>query len=172
MSQVRYNLNITKLARLFLHTIFISSALVMNKAWTELYTCPLPGLYTVCKFIAPPNTEKWKFAGEFRSPCNLFNLPDHLTSILRQFFFDSYFIILDDDKAEVLLQLKLDQTESSLLGTSYNGFIIWDLSDPYGINSSKFLKLPHGIRNISTRVLVSNSFMISASRDYAVAGVR
>lgn len=83
--------------------------------------------------------------------------------------FDSY---LDDDKTEVLLQLKFDQTETSLLGTSYNGFIIWDLKDPYGKNSSKFLKLPHGIRNISTRVLVSNSFMISASRDYAVAGVR
>lgn len=78
-------------------------------------------------------------------------------------------MLLDDEVNEILLQLKLDKKEKTLLGTSYNGFIIWDLENN---SDSKMLKLPHGIRNISTRVLSSNSFMISASGDFAVAGVR
>ena len=34
------------------------------------------------------------------------------------------------------------------------------------------LKLPHTIRNISTKMTLSNSFMISNNNIYAVAGVR
>lgn len=34
------------------------------------------------------------------------------------------------------------------------------------------LKLPHTIRNISTKMTLSNSFMISKNNTYAVAGVR
>lgn len=34
------------------------------------------------------------------------------------------------------------------------------------------LKLPHTIRNISTKMTLSNSFMISNNNAYAVAGVR
>lgn len=34
------------------------------------------------------------------------------------------------------------------------------------------LKLPHTIRNISTKMTLSNSFMISNNNTYAVAGVR
>jgi len=34
------------------------------------------------------------------------------------------------------------------------------------------LSLPHGVRNISTRPLESNSVMLDAFKKYAVAGVR
>lgn len=46
-----------------------SSAMVLNKAWTEMYCCPLPGLYTVCKFTAPDEAENWGLVAELRSPC-------------------------------------------------------------------------------------------------------
>lgn len=34
------------------------------------------------------------------------------------------------------------------------------------------LLLPHGVRNISTKMLESNSVMLDSSKQYAVAGVR
>lgn len=55
------------------------------------------------------------------------------------------------------------------MGTTYNGFTVWDVTNEV---EPKMLLLPHGMRNISTKVMQSNSFMISAARDYAVAGVR
>ena len=79
----------------------------------------------------------------------------------------------DNDELEVLLQLKLDRDETTLLGTSGNGFVVWELAD--GVrhpNRAVVLPLPHGVRNISTRALCSNSCMVSAARDYVVAGVR
>lgn len=92
---------------------------------------------------------------------------------------------------EALLQLKLDKSELILLGTTANGFIVWLLGgerkriDSVCINdwdmgkgersectNAIVLQLPHGIRNISTRMLRSNSVMLSNNRDFAVAGVR
>ncbi|CAH1405153.1 unnamed protein product [Nezara viridula] len=119
------------------------SAMVLNKDWNTIYCCTQPGSYQVSKFTAGDGSTSWQLETHFVSPY--------------------------DEVNEILLQLKLDKEEKTLLGTSYNGFIIWDLENN---SDSKMLKLPHGIRNISTRVLSSNSFMISASGDFAVAGVR
>lgn len=102
------------------------------------------------------------------------------------------FFFSDNDSVEALLQLKLDKTETILLGTTANGFLVWLLGrerqriDSMCLNDFEtelkeersvcskvtVLQLPHGIRNISTKMLRSNSVMLSASRDYAVAGVR
>jgi hypothetical protein len=79
----------------------------------------------------------------------------------------------ENDDVEVLLQLKLDQEETTLLGTSGNGFVVWELADgAQWRNQAIVLPLPHGVRNISTCVLCSNSCMVSAARDYVIAGVR
>jgi len=73
----------------------------------------------------------------------------------------------------VLLQLKLDREGKTLLGTSGNGFVVWEFGDSaHHPNKAVVLTLPHGVRNISTRVLYSNSCMISSARDYVIAGVR
>jgi hypothetical protein len=78
-----------------------------------------------------------------------------------------------NDDLQVLLQLKLDREETTLLGTSGNGFVVWEFGDgAHHPNEAVMLPLPHGVRNISTRVLCSNSCMVSAARDYIIAGVR
>ena len=97
---------------------------------------------------------------------------------------------------EALLQLKLDTEERTLLGTTNNGFVVWNLgasekaknnfldnvNDYYNNidnlsanvreDEAVVLALPHGVRNISTRMLESNSIMLDAAKKYAVAGVR
>jgi hypothetical protein len=79
----------------------------------------------------------------------------------------------ENDDLEVLLQLKLDREETTLLGTSGNGFVVWEFGDgAHRPNQAVVLPLPHGVRNISTRMLCSNSCMVSAARDYVIAGVR
>ena len=79
----------------------------------------------------------------------------------------------ENDNLEVLLQLKLDREGKTLLGTSGNGFVVWEFGDSaHHPNKAVVLPLPHGVRNISTRVLYSNSCMISSARDYVIAGVR
>lgn len=104
--------------------------------------------------------------------------------------------ILDNDDVEALLQLKLDTEERTLLGTTNNGFVVWNLGasekaknnfldnvnddfnsiDKLSANvredEAVVLALPHGVRNISTRMLESNSIMLDAAKKYAVAGVR
>lgn len=86
--------------------------------------------------------------------------------------------------------------ERTLLGTTNNGFVVWNLGTSEKIkddfldnvneddvtidrlsaniseNEAVVLALPHGVRNISTRVLESNSIMLDALKKYAVAGVR
>lgn len=73
----------------------------------------------------------------------------------------------------MILQLKLDQTDRFLLATTGNGFVVWDLDleNPLG-EGAMYLALPHGVRNISTKMTQSNSIMISSKHDYVVAGVR
>ena len=74
---------------------------------------------------------------------------------------------------EPLLQLGLSENESHLLGTSALGFCIWDLAvTGSGEIKRTDLKLPMGVRNISVRLLHSNSVMLSKGNEYAVAGVR
>lgn len=77
-------------------------------------------------------------------------------------------MISDNEEIEALLQLKLDKAEEVVLGTTANGFVVWELE----AERVTVLPLPHGVRNISTRMLQSNSCMLSAARDYCVAGVR
>lgn len=73
----------------------------------------------------------------------------------------------------MLLQLKLDQNDRMLLGTAGKGFVIWDFDTENPIGSGAiYLPLPHGIRNITTKMMTSNSVMVSSKLDYAVAGVR
>lgn len=74
---------------------------------------------------------------------------------------------------ETVLQLKFDKNENVVMATTANGFAVWFLA-PNDENQNiqgTFLSLPHGVRNITTRMLTSNSVMLSAD-GYAIAGVR
>ncbi|BES94311.1 NAHypothetical proteinT domain [Nesidiocoris tenuis] len=123
--------------------IYFHSAMALSKDGTTIYCCHDEGSYQVFKFVCPLGSDKWEEAEQLDSPY--------------------------DNSTETVLQLKLGRDEETLLGTTYNGFAVWDLT---GETTPKLLVLPHGMRNISTRVMVSNSFMISGNKDYAVAGVR
>ncbi|CAB0008443.1 unnamed protein product, partial [Nesidiocoris tenuis] len=123
--------------------IYFHSAMALSKDGTTIYCCHDEGSYQVSKFVCPLGSDKWEEAEQLDSPY--------------------------DNSTETVLQLKLGRDEETLLGTTYNGFAVWDLT---GETTPKLLVLPHGMRNISTRVMVSNSFMISGNKDYAVAGVR
>ncbi|XP_050546334.1 NACHT and WD repeat domain-containing protein 2 isoform X3 [Daktulosphaira vitifoliae] len=68
----------------------------------------------------------------------------------------------------VILQLKLSEDELLLLGTTSNGFCVWDLS----LNNTKILFLPHGVRNITINMMQSNSCMLSSDKRFLIAGVR
>ena len=78
---------------------------------------------------------------------------------------------------EALLQLHLSEDETHLLGTTALGFCIWKVS-AFFIDNSRTdgkrvdLKLPTGVRNISVKLLHSNSIILSKDGEYAVAGVR
>ena len=80
----------------------------------------------------------------------------------------------ENDEKETLLQLKLDQNDRFLMGTCGNGFSLWDFDEENPIKPGEaiYLALPHGVRNISTTLMQSNSLMISSKMDYAIAGVR
>lgn len=75
----------------------------------------------------------------------------------------------ENDDCEVILQLKLDKNDEFLFATTSNGFVIWNLQNNSNV---VILKLPYGTRNISTKMLQSNSIMMSAHGNYAIAGVR
>lgn len=108
-----------------------------------LYACTTKGDYRVTKYTSDETSSQWE---------RVFDMP-------RAF----------NDDVEYLLQLKLDREEEMLLATSANGFIVWFLeskSDAY------VLILPNGVRNISTKMMCSNSIMVSGNKNYAVAGVR
>lgn len=74
-----------------------------------------------------------------------------------------------NDDTEYILQLKLDREEETLLATTGNGFVVWILENK---SDAAVLSLPNGVRNISTKMLTSNSIMVSGKKNYAVAGVR
>lgn len=81
--------------------------------------------------------------------------------------------VLDGDDA--LLQLSLSETENHVLGTTALGFCVWNAADfeSKTNNTPRIdLKLPTGVRNISVRVLQSNSIILSKNDEFAVAGVR
>ncbi|XP_045465419.1 NACHT and WD repeat domain-containing protein 2 [Harmonia axyridis] len=122
------------------------SALVFNKNKDILYACTTEGAYCVSKFARNCETKRWE-------------LVEDLSRI-------------QNDVNETLLQLKLDKQDETLFASTCNGFIVWYVSREAENKNGLFLPLPYGIRNITTRMLQSNSIMLSAHKNYAIAGVR
>lgn len=124
--------------------------MVLNKAKTILYTCTTDNCYMVTKYEQNNETLEW----------------DRILDLPRS----------ESDEIEIMLQLKLHKDETILFGTTSNGFIVWDFTDNEDeiriADDAIVLMLPHGTRNISTKMLQSNSIMLSAHKNYAVAGVR
>lgn len=108
-----------------------------------LYTCTTKNDHRVTKYSCDETSSEWE---------KVFDMP-------RAF----------NDDVEYLLQLKLDREEEMLLATSANGFVVWFLESK---SDAHVLMLPNGVRNISTKMLCSNSIMVSGTKNYAVAGVR
>ncbi|XP_039495368.1 NACHT and WD repeat domain-containing protein 2 isoform X2 [Drosophila santomea] len=134
------------------------SAMVMNKDRTRAYGC----------------------ANEENFEVSVFDfIEDEATGEICWTLVESLPRFENDDK-EMLLQLRLDQHDRMLLGTAGKGFVIWDFGskDKDAAEESRlregalYLALPHGVRNITTRIMQSNSIMVSSKLDYAVAGVR
>lgn len=119
------------------------SALVFSKNKTTLYACTTGGCYAVSKYVRDETERLWRKVGD---------LPR-----------------AENDDCEVVLQLKLDKNDETLFATTSNGFVIWNLQDETNV---VVLTLPYGTRNISTKMLQSNSIMMSAHGNYAIAGVR
>ncbi|KAI9580289.1 NACHT and WD repeat domain-containing protein 2 [Glossina fuscipes] len=134
-------------------TLLFYSALTLNKCGDRIYGCASEENYevSVYELIQCENGEAIEWI---------------LKNKLPRF---------ENDEKEMLLQLRLDQHDRMLLGTAGKGFVIWDLSDAENGRLSEhamYLALPHGVRNITTKIMQSNSIMISSKMDYAVAGVR
>lgn len=127
------------------------SVLVPNKQWSRLFCCSKESNYSVSEYEYAWNENKqsyyWKYVKDL----------------------DCY----DNYEKEAILQLKLDQYDRTLIGTAGKGFILWDFNEENRIGEGAiYLPLPHGVRNISTKMMTSNSMMISSKLDYSVAGVR
>ena len=74
-----------------------------------------------------------------------------------------------------LLQLKCSEEEKFIIGTYLTGFLLWNIATVANSNDGSgfvVLKLPSGIRNITTRMNKSNSCVLSARQEYAIAGIR
>ena len=79
------------------------------------------------------------------------------------------------DNTHPLLQLTLSTEGTFLIGTVMTGFLLWRTNTPLGQIQSEgiiTLKLPSGIRNISTKMNKSNSCVLSAGNKFAIAGIR
>ncbi|XP_015115878.1 NACHT and WD repeat domain-containing protein 2 [Diachasma alloeum] len=126
-----------------LDSLRFRAAMALTNDKRTLYACSSDDDFRVTKFTISENQSHWE----------------------RQFDMGRAY----NDKTEYLLQLKIDRHEETLLATTGNGFVVWFLD-----NTSKpaVLSLPNGVRNISTRMLSSNSIMVSGTKNYAVAGVR
>lgn len=117
--------------------------MIMTSDKKTLYACSTKNDFRVTKYICEDSSSYWEKVHEMPRAHN--------------------------DDVEYLLQLKLDRDEETLLATSGNGFVVWFLESK---SDAIVLMLPNGIRNISTRMMCSNSIMISGTKNYAVAGVR
>lgn len=127
------------------------SAMAANRQWNRIYCCSTQNNYVVSEFkyvqVEETKHGRWEHVKDL--PC-----------------YDSY-------EKEALLQLKLDRNDRMLMGTSGRGFIVWDFNEENRLaDGAIYFSLPHGVRNISTKMMSSNSMMISLNLDYAVAGVR
>ncbi|KAI8121835.1 NACHT and WD repeat domain-containing protein 2 [Lucilia cuprina] len=138
---------------LYTAPLYFFSALALNKNRTQIYGCANDNNYEVCvyRFEESDDNSSIKWILEDKLPR------------------------FENDEKEMLLQLRLDQQDRMLLGTAGKGFVIWDFGDVDGnrlSDKSMYLALPHGVRNITTKIMESNSIMTSSKLDYAVAGVR
>ncbi|VEN47743.1 unnamed protein product, partial [Callosobruchus maculatus] len=123
------------------------SALVLSKDKNTVYACTTPGTYQISKYVKSEDTKTWE---------KVEDLPR-----------------AENDELEMMLQLKLDKDDKFLFGTTSNGFVIWDLDEETKIyDGAIVLTLPYGTRNITTKMLQSNSIVLSAHKNYAIAGVR
>lgn len=142
------------------NSLHFFSAFVMNKERTRAYGCASEENFQVSLYEFTQNEE----TGEIQ-----WSFVEHLPRY-------------ENDDKEMLLQLRLDQHQNDrmLLGTAGKGFVIWDFGSKENAEVERkpitkeamYLALPHGVRNITTRIMQSNSIMISSKMDYAVAGVR
>ncbi|XP_076230123.1 NACHT and WD repeat domain-containing protein 2 isoform X3 [Nomia melanderi] len=126
-----------------LEPLSLHSVLAMTNDKKVLYACTVNTDNRVTKYTCDETSSQWE---------KVFDMPR------------AY-----NDDVEYLLQLKLDREEEILLATSANGFVVWFLENK---SDAYVLMLPNGVRNISTRMMCSNSIMVSSTKNYAVAGVR
>lgn len=127
------------------------SVLASNKQWDRIFCCPIAENFSVSEYkyisIDDKNAYHWQHVQDLGC-------------------YDNY-------EKEALLQLKLDQNDRFLIGTAGKGFIVWDFNAENRVGDGAiYLPLPHGVRNISTKMMMSNSMMVSSKLDYSVAGVR
>ncbi|KAL3270705.1 hypothetical protein HHI36_021233 [Cryptolaemus montrouzieri] len=125
---------------------FSCSALTFSKKKDVLYACTTDDSFSVSKFVKNVETKTWELSEQLSETPNNHN--------------------------ETLLQLKLDKQDEMLFATTSNGFIVWNVKEDAENKDGTVLPLPYGIRNITTRMLQSNSIMLSAHKNYAIAGVR
>ncbi|CAH0549743.1 unnamed protein product [Brassicogethes aeneus] len=124
----------------------LHSALVLNKEKNIVYACTTENSYAVTKYKLNEELKIWD---------KIEDLPKI------------------ENESEAILQLKLNSKGTILYATTSNGFIIWDLNEEEKIDTEAIvLTLPYGTRNITTKMLQSNSIMLSGHKNYAIAGVR
>jgi len=145
--------------------VHLNDALVVNRGRNVLFSCCDPSkpdvtLYRL-KTEALNGNKREEIAEE--EPCNPVEWVEYCSL----------------SGTENLLQLQLSETENDLLGTSALGFCIWNIEgllednrDTKVKRSRTDLKLPSGVRNITVKLLQSNSIILSKGNEYAVAGVR
>ncbi|KAK5645668.1 hypothetical protein RI129_004132 [Pyrocoelia pectoralis] len=121
------------------------SAITFSKDKEVLYTCTTENIYAVTKYRRNYSRKEWEFVEDLKRS--------------------------KTDDTEVMLQLKLDKFDQILFGTTSNGYVVWDF-DENASHEAVELYLPYGVRNISTKMLQSNSITLSAHKNYAVGGVR
>ncbi|XP_050685594.1 NACHT and WD repeat domain-containing protein 2 [Leptidea sinapis] len=151
-------------------------AVAFNKHWTRIYSSDPERGYQVSAYELNDDKSSWVKVEELYHQ--------------------------ETDTAEAMLQLKRGKKDRMLLATTTYSFVVWDFNNyiPRESHESNklnigdddenkengdeeepekdlskegiVLKLPHTIRNISTKMTLSNSFMISKNYKYAVAGVR
>ncbi|XP_066597814.1 NACHT and WD repeat domain-containing protein 2 isoform X2 [Prorops nasuta] len=129
--------------KLSLDPLNFHSAMVFTQDKKALYACTTENDYRITKYTISDGSSFWEKVSDMPRARN--------------------------DEIEHILQLKLDREEDYLLATTGNGFIVWFLENK---SDAHFLMLPNGVRNISTRMMCSNSIMVSGNKNYAVAGVR
>ncbi|CAH1118502.1 unnamed protein product [Phaedon cochleariae] len=122
------------------------SGMVLTRNKNTLYACTTPGLYIITKYAKSEDEKKWEKVQDLPRTVN--------------------------DDTELILQLKLDKDDLYLFGTTSNGFVIWDFNEIKIDEGAISLTLPYGTRNITTKMLQSNSIILSAHKNYAIAGVR